>query len=93
VIYAAGIIPGTLKVILAQPPISPNAIWNISCNPATAFAADIKGKKGPPIKDYINIGVQDNSASILYEGKPIPRALKNLRPTFLLMHHQQTHLY
>jgi hypothetical protein len=35
-------------------------------------AADIKGKKGPPIKDYINIGVQDNSASILYEGKPIP---------------------
>jgi hypothetical protein len=37
VIYAAGIIPGTLKVILAQPPISPNAIWNISCNPATAL--------------------------------------------------------
>jgi hypothetical protein len=34
---AAGIIPGTLKVILAQPPISPNAIWNISCNPATAL--------------------------------------------------------
>ena len=41
-------------------------------------AADIKGKKGPPIKDYINIGVQDNSASILYEGKPIPRALNVL---------------
>jgi hypothetical protein len=41
-------------------------------------AAKIKGKNGPPIKDYNNIGVQDNSASIFYEDKPIPRALNVL---------------